>query len=250
MIVRSFRPAHDAHPARARGARRRDRTKRPPWFACPPPTTTTPSTPIVIPAFRRCPASPRKARPPSSPRRRARRVAKAAVPVVRHANALRAITRQLSTHLARRATAREPDGRPRRDDANLSNIFLNVGRRDGVNPENLQKMLAESGRHPSVRDGQHPRSRSHHVRDREEGARRPRHPGARRPGHRRPHRRRRARARQGVGFSSRSSSARSRAGHCTAARHLHWIFPQSAAADERRSTSRPLLLLSELMLLG
>jgi hypothetical protein len=37
---------------------------------------------------------------------------------------------------------REPDAR---DDASLSNIFLNVGRRDGVNPEDLQKLLADQG---------------------------------------------------------------------------------------------------------
>jgi len=37
---------------------------------------------------------------------------------------------------------REPDAR---DDASLSNIFLNVGRRDGVNPEDLQKLLADAG---------------------------------------------------------------------------------------------------------
>jgi ATP-dependent RNA helicase DeaD len=37
---------------------------------------------------------------------------------------------------------REPDAP---DDASLSNIFLNVGRRDGVNPEDLQRLLADAG---------------------------------------------------------------------------------------------------------
>ncbi len=44
---------------------------------------------------------------------------------------------------------REPDARPAADDPNLSNIFLNVGRRDGVNPEDLQRLLAEGGGIPS-----------------------------------------------------------------------------------------------------
>jgi ATP-dependent RNA helicase DeaD len=44
-------------------------------------------------------------------------------------------------------TPREPDAR---DDANLSNIFLNVGRRDGVNPGDLQKLLAETGGIPEA----------------------------------------------------------------------------------------------------
>lgn len=37
-----------------------------------------------------------------------------------------------------------------RDDASLSNIFLNVGRRDGVNPGDLQKLLAETGGIPET----------------------------------------------------------------------------------------------------
>lgn len=41
---------------------------------------------------------------------------------------------------------REPDAR---DDASLANIFLNVGRRDGVNPEDLQKLLADAGGIPA-----------------------------------------------------------------------------------------------------
>ncbi len=47
----------------------------------------------------------------------------------------------------REAGAREPEARApdARDDASLSNIFLNVGRRDGVNPEDLQKLLADAG---------------------------------------------------------------------------------------------------------
>jgi ATP-dependent RNA helicase DeaD len=45
---------------------------------------------------------------------------------------------------------REPDARPAPDDPNLSNIFLNVGRRDGVNPEELQRMLAETGGIPEA----------------------------------------------------------------------------------------------------
>jgi ATP-dependent RNA helicase DeaD len=41
---------------------------------------------------------------------------------------------------------REPrDARPAADDPTVSNIFLNVGKRDGVNPEDLQKMLADAG---------------------------------------------------------------------------------------------------------
>jgi len=51
---------------------------------------------------------------------------------------------------AREREPREPDAR---DDANLSNIFLNVGRRDGVNPEELQKMLADSGGIPQSETG-------------------------------------------------------------------------------------------------
>ena len=41
---------------------------------------------------------------------------------------------------------REPDAR---DDASLANIFLNVGRRDGVNPEDLQKLLSDAGGIPT-----------------------------------------------------------------------------------------------------
>jgi ATP-dependent RNA helicase DeaD len=48
---------------------------------------------------------------------------------------------------------REPDARPAADDPNLSNIFLNVGRRDGVNPEDLQRLLAEGGGIPSSESG-------------------------------------------------------------------------------------------------
>jgi ATP-dependent RNA helicase DeaD len=41
---------------------------------------------------------------------------------------------------------REPrDARPAPDDPTVSNIFLNVGKRDGVSPEELQKMLADAG---------------------------------------------------------------------------------------------------------
>jgi ATP-dependent RNA helicase DeaD len=42
---------------------------------------------------------------------------------------------------------REPDAR---DDPSLSNIFLNVGRRDGVNPEDLQRLLADNGGIPAA----------------------------------------------------------------------------------------------------
>ena len=48
---------------------------------------------------------------------------------------------------------REPDARPAPDDPNLSNIFLNVGKRDGVNPEELQRMLAETGGIPEAETG-------------------------------------------------------------------------------------------------
>jgi ATP-dependent RNA helicase DeaD len=40
-----------------------------------------------------------------------------------------------------------------RDDTSVSNIFLNVGRRDGVNPEDLQKLLAEAGGIPTSETG-------------------------------------------------------------------------------------------------
>jgi hypothetical protein len=48
---------------------------------------------------------------------------------------------------------REPDGRPAPNDPSLSNIFLNVGRRDGVNPEELQKLLADAGGIPQSETG-------------------------------------------------------------------------------------------------
>jgi ATP-dependent RNA helicase DeaD len=44
---------------------------------------------------------------------------------------------------------RDP-GRPAIDDDTVSNIFLNVGRRDGVNPEELQRMLAQTGGIPET----------------------------------------------------------------------------------------------------
>ncbi|MEA2748858.1 MAG: ATP-dependent helicase DeaD [Myxococcales bacterium] len=53
----------------------------------------------------------------------------------------------------REAREREPDARPAPDDPNLSNIFLNVGRRDGVNPEDLQRLLAETGGIPEAETG-------------------------------------------------------------------------------------------------
>jgi hypothetical protein len=51
------------------------------------------------------------------------------------------------------------EDRPREDqpdarhDASLSNIFLNVGRRDGVSPEELQRLLAETGGIPESETG-------------------------------------------------------------------------------------------------
>lgn len=47
---------------------------------------------------------------------------------------------------------REPSegSRPSRDDDTVSNIFLNVGRRDGVDPVALQRMLAETGGIPEA----------------------------------------------------------------------------------------------------
>lgn len=44
----------------------------------------------------------------------------------------------------------QPDAR---DDASLSNIFLNVGKRDGVNPEDLQKLLADAAGIPQSETG-------------------------------------------------------------------------------------------------
>ncbi|MDB4936191.1 MAG: DEAD-box ATP-dependent helicase CshA [Labilithrix sp.] len=50
--------------------------------------------------------------------------------------------------------SREPrDARPAPDDPNVSNIFLNVGKRDGVNPEDLQRMLADAGGIPQSETG-------------------------------------------------------------------------------------------------
>ncbi|MBX3185440.1 MAG: DEAD/DEAH box helicase [Labilithrix sp.] len=52
---------------------------------------------------------------------------------------------------------REPRGRTRDDEAptdpSLANIFLNVGRRDGVSPEALQRLLAESAGIPESETG-------------------------------------------------------------------------------------------------
>lgn len=49
---------------------------------------------------------------------------------------------------------REPESRAdARNDPSLSNIFLNVGRRDGVSPEDLQKLLAEGGGIPASETG-------------------------------------------------------------------------------------------------
>lgn len=48
---------------------------------------------------------------------------------------------------------RDASAGPPRDDASLSNIFLNVGRRDGVNPEDLQRLLADAGGIPQSETG-------------------------------------------------------------------------------------------------
>jgi ATP-dependent RNA helicase DeaD len=48
---------------------------------------------------------------------------------------------------------REPRKPDALDDASLSNIFLNVGRRDGVSPEDLQRLLADAGGIPPSETG-------------------------------------------------------------------------------------------------
>jgi ATP-dependent RNA helicase DeaD len=51
---------------------------------------------------------------------------------------------------APRESGEREGSRPSRDDDTVSNIFLNVGRRDGVDPVELQRMLAETGGIPEA----------------------------------------------------------------------------------------------------
>jgi ATP-dependent RNA helicase DeaD len=96
----------------------------------------------------RGPGRPTRERAPREPRTDAAREPRsdAAAAEPREARA----PREAREPRAPREREREPDARPAPDDPNLSNIFLNVGRRDGVNPEELQRMLAETGGIPEA----------------------------------------------------------------------------------------------------
>jgi ATP-dependent RNA helicase DeaD len=102
--------------------------------------SATPTAPRGPRREGRGPGRPTRERAPREPRTDAAREPRADVGAVE--------TRE--PREARAPREREPDARPAPDDPNLSNIFLNVGKRDGVNPEELQRMLAETGGIPEA----------------------------------------------------------------------------------------------------
>ena len=113
-------------------------------------TEGTPSASASAALPRRDGRGARVGRGPTRERERSRGAERGPTPAPARADV--AVARPLdggAPHSPRASREREPRERePRepdaRDDASLSNIFLNVGKRDGVVPEDLQKMLADA----------------------------------------------------------------------------------------------------------